>query len=417
MKKLALLGGEKTIIQEKPHYLWPKITNKTKLSVLGQMDKSISIYDRSGIIEKFESRFAKLHNAKHALLTNSGTSALHSLYVASGLKKDDEVICPAYTFYATVTPLFFTGAIPVLIDCDNNGNINPQKIEEKITSKTKAIMITHMWGVPCQMDEILKIAKKHNLLLFEDFSHAHLAEYKGKYAGSFGDISACSLQGQKTLTGGEGGILLTDNDSFYYKALLFGHYNKRCKNEIPDDYPLKKFAVTGMGLKLRSHPLAVAIADEQLDNLNEVLSNRRMIAKRLSDGLRDLPGIELLKIDDYLKPSWYAFIFKYKSKDFDGLPINDFYKALVAEGCAELDIPNSTCPLNLLPLFQTPKTMFPDYENKVNYKKGDFPCAEEFYSSVLKLPVWSAKEDIKIVDLYIKAIRKVVNNYKELLTE
>ena len=184
-KKLAIAGGQKTFTLQGPHYVWPPITKTVERAVLKQLHTNISIYDRSGIFEEFENAYSVYHKRKYALLCNSGTTAIHSMFVAADFKEGDEVICPAYTFFATVTPLLFTGAKPVLCDCDVNGNIDPQEIEKKITSKTKGVVITHMWGIPCQMDAITKICKKYKLLLLEDCSHAHGARYDGKTAGSF----------------------------------------------------------------------------------------------------------------------------------------------------------------------------------------------------------------------------------------
>jgi perosamine synthetase len=415
MSKLAILGGEPIIKDNQCKYVWPEITNKTKLITLNQLDESISIYNKSGIIAKLEDKFSRIHNIKHSLLFNSGTSALHSIYVSSNFKPDDEVICPAYTFYATVTPIFNTGAIPILVDCDENGNIDPDEIEKKITDKTKAVMITHMWGVPCNMDKIQEITRKNKLLLFEDFSHAHFAKYQNQFVGSFGDVSACSIQGQKTLTGGEGGILITNSDEHYYRSLLFGHYNKRCVQEIPKEHPLKRFSITGMGLKQRIHPVSAAIADEQIDTIFNKIEIRRKFAKKLIKELEGVKGIRIPKIDSHIEPSWYAFIFQYIPEELDGLPKKLFYKALVSEGCLDLDIPNSTCPLNLLPLFQNPKDLYPSYENKIKYAMGDFPNAEKFYQNILKIPVWSNECDLSIIQKYIGAIKKVSENYRDLI--
>lgn len=413
--KLAINGGGRTIDINRPHYVWPPITERTRETVLRQLYKTISIYDKSGIIEKLEDRFAEYHGKKHALLTNSGTSALHSMFVGAGLREGDEIICPAYTFYATVTPLFFTGAIPVLADSRDDGNIDPQDIERKINENTKGIVVTHMWGLPCDMDSVAEITRQHNLMLFEDASHAHGATYRGRKAGIFGDASAFSLQAQKTLTGGEGGILLTDNDEIFYRALLLGHYNKRCKKEIPDSHPLHQYAITGMGLKFRIHPIAAAIADEQFDSLETILENRRKTANRMMEELKDLPGIELPNVPIGVEPSWYALIIQYKPEELGDLPIEKFYKALQAEGCMELDRPRSTCPLNYHPLFQNPELLFPGYKGKVGYKRGDFPNTERFHEHSLKLPVWHDSKDEEIVDGYVKAFKKVIENYHEVL--
>ncbi len=414
--KLAILGGPKTINKKTPHFIWPVITKQIERAVTKQLYKSISIYDRSGIFEDFENSFAKYHNRKYALLFNSGTNAIHSMFVAAGLKKGDEVICPAYTFFATVTPLLFTNAKPVLCDSDENGNIDPKEIRKKISSKTKGVVITHMWGIPCQMDKIVKICKENNLLLFEDCSHAHGAKYKGKVVGSFGDLAAWSLQGPKNVSGGEGGILTTNNKEFYYKALLLGHYNKRCKQEIPKNHSLYKYAVTGMGLKYRAHPLAIAIAFEMFKNLDKYLAKKSFFAKKIIKELNKIKGVALPKIPSNIKSSWYSFVFQYKPEELENLPIEKFFAALQAEGLTEIDRPGSTSPLNLFPLFQNPSELFPVYKTSpFSYKPGDFPKAEKFYQNAIKIPVWAFKKDLKIVDAYIRGIKKVINNYRDLL--
>ncbi len=409
--RLAIRGGEKTVKKRESHYTWPKITEKTKKAVISQLEESISIYDRSGIIKRFEDKFGEYHGRQYALLTNSGTSAIHSLFTGANLKKNDEIIIPAYTFHATATPLFFTGANPVLVDSDRNGNIDPNKIEDSINRRTKGIMITHMWGQPCEMDKINTLAKKHGLELYEDCSHAHGATYQGKKVGKFGRAAAFSLQGKKTISGGEGGILITDDKELYHNALMFGHYNKRCKQEIPQNNFWYDFAVTGMGLKLRAHPLAVAIAEEQFNNIDEILEGRRKTAEHLSEELEKLPGITTPKIREG-KASWYAFVMQYQPQELDNLPIEKFYAALKAEGCEEIDRPESTGPLNYQPLFQKPEILFPDYKGP-RYKPGDFPQAEHFYKNALKLPVWETQESI--IEDYIQAIKKVVNNYKQII--
>ena len=413
--RLAIHGGEKTVNIRGKHYVWPPITEETEEAVLRQLYQSISLYDKSGIIERLENRFANYHGKKHALLTNSGTTALYSVFIGANLKPGDEVICPAYTFFATVTPLFSLGVVPVLVDARKDGNINPSEIERRMTGKTRAIIVTHMWGLPCDMDAIVQIAHESGILLFEDVSHAHGATYNGRKVGTFGDASVFSLQGQKTVTGGEGGILLTDNDDIFYRALLLGHYNKRCKNEIPQDYPLSQFATTGMGLKLRIHPIAAAIANQQFDNLESVIAGRRRIAQKMCREFGALPGIEVPQIPEDINHTWYAFVMQYKPEELDGLPIESFYQALLAEGCNELDRPGSTCPLNFHPLFQNPAKIFPEYEGKMSYRKGDFPVAENFHEQSLKLPVWHEEKDEGIVNLYVKAFEKVIANYKKLL--
>ena len=259
--ELAINGGLKTVPTEQQHYVWPPITERTRDAVLGQLEDQISLYNRSNIVARLEDKFMAYHGKRHALLTNSGTIALYSMYVGAGFKEGDEVICPAYTFFATATPLFHMGVVPVLADSDATGNISARAIEEKITDRTKGIVVTHMWGLPCDMDAIMDVANKYGIPVFEDGSHAHGAVYRGRKVGTFGEAAAFSLQGKKTVTAGEGGIIVTDNDDIYYRAVLFGHFNKRCLQEIPEGHELSRFSITGMGLNLRIHPIAAAIAD------------------------------------------------------------------------------------------------------------------------------------------------------------
>ncbi|MGH2640044.1 MAG: DegT/DnrJ/EryC1/StrS family aminotransferase, partial [Rhabdochlamydiaceae bacterium] len=391
IKDLAILGGQKAIGAKGEHYQWPVISRETENAVLKQLRRTISIYDKSGVIDEVENRIAKYYGVKYALLTNSGTTAIYSMYASAGLKAGDEVIVPAYNFFASAVPMFLVGAVPVLCESDpKTGNIDIKSAEQKITSRTKAIEVTHMWGMPADAEALAKLAKERKLLLFEDFSHAHGAEISDKKVGTFGDVSAASLQAQKILNGGEGGVLLTNNEEIYYKAILLGHYNKRALQEIPESHPLRKYAMSGTGLKLRIHPLAAAIVNQQFDHLDDWLRQKRQFASYLGKRLGSIPGIEVPKFDARKSPSWYAYLFHYNGEELGNLPISRFYEALKAEGGKEFDRPNSTCPLNYLPLFQDPTAVYPDY--KISYKKGDFPAAESFHETSIKMPVWALRK-------------------------
>lgn len=414
--KLALLGGKPTTNLPSPHYNWPIVTDSVRRAVLKQLSKSISIYNRSGIFEEFENVFADYHGRKFALVGNSGTTSIYSMYFAAGLEPGDEVICPVYTFFATVSPLLFTGAVPVFADCDENGNIDPAQVAALVTRRTKAVVVTHMWGIPVRIDEIARICKKYKLILLEDCSHAHGARYRGKAIGSWGDISVWSLQGQKTVSGGEGGVLTTNSSEYYYRALMLGHYNKRCLQEIPPTHPFHRYGLTGLGLKFRAHPLAIAIALEQFRHLDGWLKQREIYSRRLIEAGSNFPGLQPPSLQREMKPSWYALVWQYDRDYFDGLPLKIFYRALQSEGLKEFDLPRSTGPLHLLPLFRNPGNFFPGYRGyKFNYQRGDFPKAENFYRNALKLPVWVRRQDNSLVDIYQRGLVKVLKNHKELL--
>ena len=148
MDELALFGGKPFIQNPMPHYIWPRITQDIERAVLAQLHGTISIYDRSGIFLEFEERFRSMFHRKYALLTNSGTAALHSAFECLDLRQGDEIIVPAYTFFATATPLAQYGVFLRQVDCNDSGNIDPALITSQITPKTRAIVITHMWGHP-----------------------------------------------------------------------------------------------------------------------------------------------------------------------------------------------------------------------------------------------------------------------------
>ncbi|MFF3432194.1 DegT/DnrJ/EryC1/StrS family aminotransferase [Streptomyces sp. NPDC002602] len=413
---LALLGGTPAVAIDGPHFTWPPIDDVTRAKVLAQLDSAVSIPGRSGIVADLEDALQDYFGARHAITTSSGTAALHAAYWAARIQPGHEVIVPAWTFHATASPLFQLGAVPVLCETLPDGNIDPYRVAELITPRTRAIMVTHLWGKPADMTDLAAIAKDRDLDLLEDGSHAHGAGHGGQKVGTFGLAGAFSLNGPKPLSGGEGGFVLTDDDDTYYRILTFAHYNKRARNEIPEDHPLARYAVTGAGLKLRIHPLAAALAHDQLAHLDTYLLGREEIASYLTRELGRIPGLEVTPMPDGVKSSWYALTATYRPDQLGGLRIDRFHQALAAEGATEFDLPGSTRPLNQLPLYQHPSHLFPSYPNIRNrYRPGDFPIAEKAHTHTIKLPVWHREQDLELAEQYVNAARKVSEHHKELL--
>ncbi|HEX6912318.1 MAG TPA: aminotransferase class I/II-fold pyridoxal phosphate-dependent enzyme, partial [Longimicrobium sp.] len=338
----------------------PVISEKDIEAVVRQIHTQISIYDDGGIYSQLEARLGQWLGSKHVLTTNSGTTALFSMFFAAGVAPGDEVVVPAYTFFATCTPLFLLGAIPVLADCGPNGNVTAETVQSVLSERTRAIVVTHMWGIPCEMDALKKLATKYQIPLLEDASHAHGATYHGRLAGVWGDAGAWSLQGKKLLTAGEGGLFATDNLEMFERAILLGHYNKRAKKNVSNP-ALLPYVTTGLGSNLRMHPFAAAFAAAQFDNLDDQLRDRREVAAYLSDHLRTIDGLSLPTIPPNAEPSWYAFPVLYDQTEFDGLTKDDFVSAVHSEGAVEVDIPRSTCVLSSFPLFRHPESILPIY--------------------------------------------------------
>lgn len=363
------------------------------------------------------------HQMIYAIATNSGTTALHSAYFGCGIGPGDEVLAPTYTFLATVTPILHVNAIPVLVDSEpETGNINVEDLKKKITKRTKAIVVTHIWGHPCEMDEIMRIARNHNLKVIEDCSHAHGANYKGKLVGTFGDVSCFSLQGNKIVSAGEGGILLTNLQEIYERATLLGHFRDRSEQCVISDF-YKQFVKTGYGLKYRMHVLAAALARISLRKLNSRIKTRTENLNYFSRLLNEIPGIEPPITRNYVtRGAFYGYKPLYLKEEMDGLSIDLYVQALKAEG-VEIKKPGSP-PLHMLPLFQTLNDgMYKDswprrssyVEREIIYKNGDLPVSEAYYRRALSLPTFTSPEDKKLIEQYSDAFRKVFENRAELI--
>jgi len=423
MKKqeLAIFGGEKTIKIPHPHWKWP-VTSEEEI-------KAVEEYMRHGkknkkgypsIVEEFERNFADYHKTKYALTTNSGTSALHSAFFAIGLGPGDEILAPTFTFFATCTPIMQVNAIPVLCDCEpETANIDPGEIKKRITDRTKAIVITHLWGHPCDMDEIKEIAEKNNLALIEDCSHAHGAKYKGQKVGTFGDIACFSMDSNKMMAAGEAGVLITNKKELLEKALLASDFGPRLEHEltIPE---LKKYNQTGFGCKYRINPIAAVIANEKLKNLEKYIKMRKEKLDYLSKGIEKIPGIAPPVTRPYVtRGAFYGYKPFFKGKELNNLDINVFIKILQAEG---MDIRlTGTPPLHLLPLFNKPDNGLykfgcprgcPHAKSQYSYKKGDLPVSERFYDTTLSLPTFTLEQK-NVLDKYIEAFRKVCSYFAE----
>ena len=241
----------------------------------------------------FENALKDVMGAKYSVATNSGTSSLLASLVALGIGAGDEVIVPGYTFIASISTIMLMGAIPVLAEIDESLTIDPKKIEELITPKTKAIMPVHMLGNPCQMDEICAIAKKHNLFIIEDCCQAVGASYKGKRLGTIGDIGAFSLNIFKTISSGDGGAVITNNEEYYERA--FGYHDQGHKpNRMGVEIGNRSF----IGMNMRMNELTGAVALAQTRRLNEILDTLRTKKAKLKGMLAVLPHISFRKIND-----------------------------------------------------------------------------------------------------------------------
>lgn len=407
---LAIHGGTPVIASEEAGYVWPVITPDLEAVVLRQLHREVSIRDNGGVFGEFERKFAEFHNRRYALVSNSGTSAILAMFEGLELGPGDEVIAPVYTFHATASPAVYLGANVLFADVDSFGGMDASSVEERITSRTRAVILTHLWGLPARSTQKLAhLCGRSGIPLLEDCSHAHGAMLTGHIpVGSIGVAAAWSLQGQKIISGGEGGVTATDDREIFERALLQGHYNRRTRDEISRDSPLWPYHQTGLGLKLRAHPLAIAIAAHQFDNLEATWAVRDRHAHMLARSVSEFEFLDVQLPREGERASWYALPIRYRGANDLGFTREWFVRALHAEGLSEVDIPSATNLLNSHPLFTHPERVLGSrFPSRPGLRADPFNGAAAYASEIVKLPVWAFPSDQTIVEKYCAGLRKV----------
>jgi len=346
-------------------------------------------------IEEFEKSVAKYCGVKYAVAVSSGTAALHAAYAAAGIKAGDEVITTPLTFAATAYTIALLGAKPVFADIkEDTFNIDPKKIEKKITKRTKAIAPVDFAGQPCDYKEIFKIAKKHKLLVIEDAAQSFGAEYKRKRIGSFADLTTLSFHPVKTITTGEGGMILTNNKGFYEKLKVFRHHGIIKKPERGSWY----YEIKDLGHNFRITDFQCALGLSQLKKIGKFIKRRREIVARYNRALKDIKEIILPVEKEDRKSAWHLYIIQLS---LEKLKTNrkKIFEKFQKEG---VGVQVHYLPLHLQPFFQ----------RKFGYKIGDFPIAEKYYQRAITLPLFPAmrEEDIARV---VKIVKETIQFYKK----
>ncbi|HBG25821.1 MAG TPA: hypothetical protein DDX75_01850 [Phycisphaerales bacterium] len=419
--KLALFGGEKSITTEDSSdiFKWPIVTSEHEKAVLDVLRAgNMSGFD---ITREFEKQYAKELGMKYALACNNGTAAIHCGFYGLGIGAGDEVICPSLTYWASVAQVYTLGATPIFADVDPETLcINPEDVEKCITPRTKLIVVVHYAGVPADMDSIMALAKKHNIKIFEDCSHAHAALYKGREVGTFGDVSGFSLMSGKSFAIGEGGIMFTNDRRVYERALLFGHYARHSEIELDD---LKEF--TGLpcgGYKYRMHQLSSAFGLVQLKHYRNQFKEIDEAMNYFCDMIDHVPGIKSHrphKNSGSTKGGWYYPLAHFIPEELGGLSVRRFSEAVCAEG----GICGIGCnkPLHLHPLFTKmdvyghhKPTRILNFTENSNLIYRDLPVTENVNDRICSIP-WFKHYRPEIIKQYANAYVKVAENYKQLL--
>ena len=319
---------------------------REELEALGRVIESKNLFRYYGVgdgpdeVISFEREFAEQMGAKHALCVNAGSSALICALIGAGVGEGDEVIVPAYTWNATPNAVLATRALPVLAEVDESLTLDPADVERRITPRTRAILPVHMRGAPSAMDALGAIAKKHDLVLIEDVCQAAGATYRSRRLGTFGDAGAFSLQFNKIITTGEGGVLITDRDDLLELALDVHD----CANSVRRGVGLPKFA----GYNFRASELTGAMARVQLGRLDGLLERMRANHARLATQVGGLPGLELRRGNDEDGDAGIALI----AFAEDAARAADAVAALNAEGVLAMQIYSPAVPdLHIYPFW------------------------------------------------------------------
>jgi dTDP-4-amino-4,6-dideoxygalactose transaminase len=350
-------------------------------------------------VKSFEEDFARYVGSKHAIAVNSGTAALHLALDAIGIQEGDEVIVPTMTFTATAEVVLYFKAKPVLVDCERDTlNLDPAKLEAAITPKTKAIIPVHMAGHPCEMDEILTIARKHNLKVIEDAAHALPASYRGRPIGTIGDITCFSFYATKTITTGEGGMVTTENSKWAERMRIMSLHGishdawKRYTKEGSWYYE-----VLYPGFKYNLTDLAAAIGKEQLKKCGEFWQARRQIAMIYAQALAELETVRLPSCRNGVQHAWHLFIIKL---DLERLKIN---RNQFVEALREKEIGTS---VHFIPLH-----LHPYYRDEFGYQPEDFPNASAVFERIVSLPIYPRMSE-PAVERVVEAVKNITSQYR-----
>lgn len=348
-------------------------------------------------IEQFERKVAEYANTKYAVAFTNGTAALHGACFAAGIESGDEVITTPITFLASSNCVLYMGGKPVFADIKSDTyNIDPDQIEQRITSRTKAIIPVDFTGQPVEMDRIEQIARKHGLVVIHDAAHSLGASYNGRKVGGFGDMTMFSFHPVKHVTSGEGGMIVTDNEHYYRRLLLFRNHGMTRdaalmqRNDGPWYYEM-----TDLGFNYRMTDLQAALGASQMDKLDRFVARRREIAARYDQAFDGMPGLITPYQHSSAHSSWHLYVLRWSLVNFNATR-QQIFEDLRAE--------NIGVNVHYIPVYKQP------YYQTLGYKDNQCAHAEDYYSSSITLPLFPLMSNSDIEDV-VTAVTKIYNRY------
>jgi perosamine synthetase len=370
--------------------------------------------------QTLEKKFANKFKSKYAVAMNSGTSTLHSALEAVGVEPGDEVISPAITVIMDSTATFHANAIPVYADIDpDTFNIDPRDIERKITDKTKAIIIVSLYGLPCDMDEIMSISRKYNIPVIEDNAQCFLSTYKGKLAGTFGDIASYSFENSKHMSCGEGGIIITNSEKYARlcrKTAGHGYKNLEAEDgliklnqSVYQDPDYKRHDSVGWNYRLSEISAAIAIA--QLEKLEENVELRQKVSEMFLSEISSTNYLIPQKVPDDSTISYFTFGVKFEGLDSIGVTWQEFRNKYVDFGGDGIYGAWAVPYLEPVISEKTFAKRCPLVYNDIEYKKGLCPVAESIQPKLMQFK--TNYRSLELAEIKAQALKKTIKHFKE----
>lgn len=420
MSKLAILGGPKVRNTPFPFPPFPVLGKEEKSAAVTAIKKGVlsgfigapgDAFLGGEYVKEFEKRFSDYHKVKFAIAVNSATAALHCAMIAASVGAGDEVIVTPWSFSASAVAPLMVGAIPVFADIEDlSFGLDPKSVERKITKYTKAIIVVDLFGQPADLSPIVKIARKHKLTIIEDSAQAPLASYKGKLAGTIGDIGIFSFTASKQMTTGEGGMLITNNPIFAKRAQMARNHGE-VMGVVEDSKTMEGI----LGWNYRMTEVEAAIGIEQFKKLPEFIGQRRRNAEWLNSKLSAYPFISVPRPLSGRTHSYFIYAFKYDQKKALGVHRDLFVKALTAEGIPA--VAGYVPPLYWNPVYRQKEFFgkrrypFSVHPREIDYGPGICPTVEKLHRDIIVNTLW-AHPKLKRQDLdnIAEAFGKVSQN-------